>query len=50
MAEDKLKDPLRFLLPDLLGKPYGMTAEEGEMTVWIGKAVQLDCYICFYSI
>jgi len=44
--EDKV---LRFMLPDLLGEPQGVTDKEGHLVV---KGLELppDCYVFFISI
>ena len=46
--EDKFKDPLRYLLPDLIGKPSGMTDNDGMIKE--SFTCPPDCYIFFYPI
>ena len=44
------KSQLRFLLPDLLGKPGGFVNKKGEMVFSSSFEVPKDCYIFFIPI
>ena len=45
--EDKV---LRFLLPDLLGKPAGLTLKNGEIVFPSGFEIPPDNYVFFISV